>query len=95
MAVGIKINGVQHVGVPVTDLGVSVAFYAELGFEVVMDDPFVHEGGSGRWCMVQRDNIIIELYQMPETELADIRSTKNGHIDHIAFEKPGEAVYIR
>ena len=36
--------------------------------------------------MLQRDGIIIECYQMPEAELAEIRSRGSGHIDHIAFD---------
>jgi 4-hydroxyphenylpyruvate dioxygenase-like putative hemolysin len=30
--------------------------------------------------------MIIELYQMPDGGLAEIRNRKNGHIDHIAFD---------
>lgn len=36
--------------------------------------------------MMKRGDMIIELYQMPETELAKIRDRKDGHIDHIAFD---------
>jgi lactoylglutathione lyase len=32
--------------------------------------------------------MIIELYQMPENELNEIRNRTNGHIDHIAFDVP-------
>ena len=37
-------------------------------------------------AMMQREDMIIEIYQMPEKELGEIRSRKNGHIDHIAFD---------
>jgi len=30
--------------------------------------------------------MIIELYQMPDPELAEVRARQNGHIDHIAFD---------
>jgi len=30
--------------------------------------------------------MIIEIYQMPESELTEIRKRKNGHIDYIAFD---------
>lgn len=36
--------------------------------------------------MMQINEMVIELYQMPETELSEIKSRNNGHIDHIAFE---------
>lgn len=32
------------------------------------------------------NEMIIELYQMPEKELLEIRNRSNGHIDHIAFD---------
>lgn len=30
--------------------------------------------------------MIVELYQMPSAALEEVRSRKNGHIDHIAFD---------
>lgn len=86
MELDIKINGLQHVGIPVVDMAVSVKFYGRLGFRVVMDELFIHESEKGRCCMMQKDKVIIELYQMPEKELAGIRSRRDGHIDHIAFD---------
>ena len=38
--------------------------------------------------MMQRDTIIIELYQLPEPELTGIGNRPDGHIDHIAFDVP-------
>jgi lactoylglutathione lyase len=32
--------------------------------------------------------MIIEIYQMPENDLNEIRNRSNGHIDHIAFDVP-------
>jgi catechol 2,3-dioxygenase-like lactoylglutathione lyase family enzyme len=85
-SINLAINHLQHVGIPVTNLYVSEAFYNRLGFTNVMEAPFQHEKGEGRCMMVQRDNIILELYQMPEEILKTIRSRKDGHIDHIAFD---------
>lgn len=82
----IKINSIQHIGIPVTDLKRSEAFYDKLGFKNVMSSGFEYGGDKGSVAMVQRGDIIIELYQMPEKELAEIRSRKDGHIDHIAFD---------
>ncbi|MBA4058129.1 MAG: hypothetical protein C0490_25655 [Marivirga sp.] len=86
MEMDIRINGLQHVGIPVTDIVVSKAFYRRLGFRDVMVAAFVHEGESGTCCMMERDKMILELYQMPEKELTNIRSRNNGHIDHVAFD---------
>ena len=81
-----KINHIQHIGVPVTDLAIQEAFYKKLGFENVMQSGFDFNGDKGKVAMMQRGTMIIEIYQMPEKELTEIRSRKNGHIDHIAFD---------
>jgi lactoylglutathione lyase len=36
--------------------------------------------------MMQSGDVIIEIYQMPELELDEIRRRQNGHVDHIAFD---------
>ncbi|MCW3116788.1 MAG: hypothetical protein JWM28_870 [Chitinophagaceae bacterium] len=81
-----KINHIQHIGVPVTDIKISEIFYNKLGFENVMATTFEFKGRQGSVAMMQRDDMIIEIYQMPAEELADIRSRRDGHIDHIAFD---------
>jgi lactoylglutathione lyase len=82
----IKLNYLQHIGIPVTSLKVSEAFYERLGFKNVMSATFEHNGDKGLVSMMQLNAMIIELYQMPESELTAIRERKNGHIDHIAFD---------
>lgn len=82
----LKINGLQHIGIPVTDLKVSELFYEKLGFAKVMNSGFDYNGGRGSATMMQRGKILLELYQMPEAELQEIRQRKSGHIDHIAFD---------
>ena len=81
-----KINHLQHTGIPVTDLKVSETFYQKLGFKNVMASEFDFNDGKGKVAMMQSGDIIIEIYQMPEKELAEIRNRQNGHIDHIAFD---------
>ncbi len=77
---------IQHIGIPVTDIKTSEAFYNKLGFENVMTSQFDFNGGKGNVIMMQKAEMIIEIYQMPETELVEIRSRKAGNIDHIAFD---------
>ena len=86
MSVDLKLNFLQHVGLPVTDVKVSEAFYERLGFVNVMGSGFEHKSGRGVVTMMQHGKTILELYQMPEAELDAIRSRKDGHIDHIAFD---------
>jgi catechol 2,3-dioxygenase-like lactoylglutathione lyase family enzyme len=79
-------RGLQHMGIPVTNLEKSKAFYKELGFTPVMSAPFDNDNGTGQCCMVKCMDAIIELYQLPETELHDIEKRGDGRIDHIAFD---------
>jgi catechol 2,3-dioxygenase-like lactoylglutathione lyase family enzyme len=82
----IAINSLQHTGIPVTDIGVSAAFYSSLGFTEVMKAVFDFEGEQGTCIMVKNNAVVIELYQLPHHQLEAIRNRYDGHIDHIAFD---------
>ena len=82
----LKLNHIQHVGLPVTNLETSEEFYRRLGFANVMASGFDYRGGRGSVSMMRRGEMILELYQMPEAQLQEIRGRKDGHIDHIAFD---------
>lgn len=82
----LKINHLQHAGIPVTDIKVSEHFYSRLGFHNVMQRGFSMDGNTGTCIMMQNGTVIIELYQLPDTFLAEIKSRNHGHIDHIAFD---------
>lgn len=82
----LKINRLQHIGLPIVDIELSKSFYERLGFKDVMSSTFVHQDAEGKVAMMKRDDIIIELYQMPEPELSNVKTRKNGRIDHIAFD---------
>lgn len=82
----IQINGFQHLGIPVTNLEQSIEFYAKLGFANVMESTFKLHGEIGKVSMMKRGNMIIEIYQMPEPELTEVKKRKNGHVDHMAFD---------
>ena len=85
-SVPIRINHLQHIGIPVTDIRVSEAFYARLGFSNVMESGFVLDGDTGTCIMMQHGKILIEIYQLPEKQLREIRTRNHGRIDHIAFD---------
>lgn len=36
--------------------------------------------------MLQQNDMVLELYQMPEPELSSVRERRDGRIDHIAFD---------
>jgi catechol 2,3-dioxygenase-like lactoylglutathione lyase family enzyme len=52
----------------------------------VMASTFPHPEGTGHVCMMQRGDIVLELYELPASALDEIRARSNGHIDHIAFD---------
>ena len=81
-----KISKIQHVGIPVTELKRSIAFYRDLGFEEVMLSQFDHNAEKGNVAMMQSGDVIIELYEFPKKDLEEIRNRSHGHIDHIAFD---------
>ncbi len=76
----------QHIGIPVTNISASEAFYKKLGFTNMMQAQFPFKGDRGNVVMMRKEDIIIEIYQMPKGELDSIRNRKDGHIDHIAFD---------
>jgi len=80
------INHLQHIGIPVSDIVVSEAFYNRLGFNKVMQSTFDEAGETGICIMLKNKNLILELYQLPEEKLKEIRERKDGHIDHITFD---------
>ncbi|MEZ4969580.1 MAG: VOC family protein [Flavobacteriaceae bacterium] len=81
-------NGLQHLGLPVSNLKASVKFYESLGFKRIMashvDVP--EENDSILVAMMERQGVIIELYQVTKKDMAALKSRKDGHLDHIAFD---------
>ena len=80
------IHKIQHIGIPAHDLEVSIPFYTRLGFENVMESPFEFDGGFGTCVMMKNHEVIVELYQMPAKQLAEIKQRTNGHVDHFAID---------
>jgi catechol 2,3-dioxygenase-like lactoylglutathione lyase family enzyme len=84
--VQLSLRSIQHIGIPVTDIRRSEAFYSKLGFANSMEAPFDYNGDRGTCIMMKRHNMILELYQFPAPELEKIKNRRDGHIDHIAFD---------
>ena len=79
-------TGLQHIGLPVRDIGRSVGFYQKLGFRKTMGREFDNGGGLVKVAMMEREGVVMELYQLPPDQVsADIRTRKDGRLDHIAF----------
>ncbi len=51
-----------------------------------MASSFDYNGDKGQVAMMQKDEMILEIYQMPANELNEIKKRKAGNIDHVAFD---------
>jgi lactoylglutathione lyase len=86
--ISFPLNRLQHIGIPVTDLSKSSSFYEKLGFTSVMNAPFSIEGQIGKCSMMENNGITVELYQLPDHLLHEVKNRNHGHVDHIAFDVP-------
>lgn len=81
-----NITGLQHIGLPVTDIQRSKAFYARLGFKVIMSTNIVLPTGiPAQVVMMEHNNFVLELYQLDGEALQEIRTCGYGYIDHFAL----------
>ncbi|MFN8528790.1 MAG: VOC family protein [Anaerolineae bacterium] len=83
---GTHISGFQHLGVPVTDLARSKAFYSRLGFHEVMATALPSPEGEIQVSMMEIAGFILEMYQLPGAAGAEIGTRNHGHIDHVALD---------
>lgn len=81
-------RGLQHLGIPVTSLRQSVDFYTSLGFNRIMSSAVEvpEENDTIQVAMMKQHDVIVELYQVTENEMKELRNRKDGHVDHIAFD---------
>lgn len=79
-------DGVQHLGIPVSDIDKTIEFYKSLGFKPVLLTE--NKAANERVAFLQLGNLIIEAYGNKETE------KKSGAIDHVALDvKNIDALY--
>ena len=81
-----NLRGLQHIGLPVTNLERSKAFYAQLGFVEAMRTDLPRASEAIQVAMMQHEGLTIELYQLEEQERQEIAKRTDGHIDHIALD---------
>ncbi len=81
-----NLTGPQHLGIPVTDIARSQAFYGRLGFKEAMRAELPEGGETVKVAMMELNGFVIELYQLAGKDQPGIRSRKDGHIDHIAMD---------
>ena len=80
-----NLQGLQHLGLPVTDLERSKAFYTQLGFTEVMRMDIQPESETIRVAMMEHTSFTIELYELGLEERGEIATRSDGHIDHVAL----------
>jgi lactoylglutathione lyase len=80
-----NLQGLQHLGLPVTNLERSKAFYAQLGFAETLRTEIQEESDVIQVAMMEHENFTIELYELGQSERQEIAKRADGHIDHVAL----------
>jgi lactoylglutathione lyase len=80
-----NLQGLQHLGLPVTNLERSKAFYAQLGFAETLRTEIQEDSDIIQVVMMENEKFTIELYQLGPERRQEIAKRTDGHIDHVAL----------
>lgn len=80
-----NLGGWAHLGIPTTDYQQIKAFYEQFGFKEVMYVNIPVGDEKIHITMVEKNGFILEFYQLFGDDLKEVRTRKDGYIDHIAF----------
>lgn len=75
MAAANFVNGINHVGVPTTDLDATIKFYTDLGFKEI----YTTMNGTQKVSFLDCSGVMIEAYTVDKSAMA------RGGIDHLAL----------
>jgi len=81
-----NLRGLQHIGLPVTNLERSKAFYSELGFVEILRTDLPRASEAIQVAMMHHQELTLELYQLEQEERQAVARRTDGHIDHIALD---------
>jgi len=82
-----NLRGVQHIGIPVTDIDGAKRWYTDiLGFSVVHEPNLPTKDGIIKVAFLKKADITVELYQLLGKDLDEVRARSHGHIDHFAID---------
>jgi lactoylglutathione lyase len=82
-----NIKGLQHLGLPVSNIENSKKWYVNnLGFKVIYETRLPSESSDTHVAFLELNGLVIEMYQLCGQELEEIKSRNHGHIDHIALD---------
>jgi catechol 2,3-dioxygenase-like lactoylglutathione lyase family enzyme len=80
-----NLQGLQHLGFPVTNLERSSRFYTALGFSEAMRVDIPDQNETVKVAMLRKENLTLELYQLTVEQFKEVASRKDGHVDHFAL----------
>lgn len=69
-------NGLQHIGIPTTNMEETINFYQVMGFKIILDTVV----GLNRMVILSMGNVTIEIYEVQQS------CNIAGAIDHIAID---------
>jgi lactoylglutathione lyase len=81
-----NLRGLQHLGLPVTNLERSQGFYENFGFITTLRTDLQRAEGQIRVAMLEQGGLTIELYELPEGQRHEIAGRAEGHWDHVALD---------
>ncbi len=81
-----NVRGLQHLGLPVTDITRSMAFYSRLGFTMTMTAEISVDDGAIQVAMMDLNGFVLELYELVGEDLSEVGMRRDGHIDHVALD---------
>ena len=81
-----NLMGVQHLGIPVVNITQAKSWYIKtLGFQLIYETIIISKNEAIKVAFLKLGDIMLELYQLSEKELEDIKTRVHGHIDHFAI----------
>jgi len=82
-----NLRGVQHLGIPVSDLDSLVSWYIEkLGFNTLHETRLSVPEGEIKVAFLEKEDMVLEFYQLIGEALDEVRTRGHGHIDHFALD---------
>ncbi|MEA3327866.1 MAG: VOC family protein [Chloroflexota bacterium] len=81
-----NIDGWGHLGVPVTDLDRSKEFYSQFGFEEIAYGELQVGDEQIKVSLMEKDGFVFEFFQLVGDDLDEVKTRKDGFIDHIALD---------
>ena len=81
-----NISGLQHIGIPVSNLEETITFYESLGFKIDLKTEIEEDGDKIQVAFMGNNNLVLEFYQQEGEDLNEVLRRKDGHIDHIALD---------